>query len=169
MRNAPYLQSRPYEPCFGGGTEETRYPGIADETGSRGGISPVWSPAGDQFIYTDADTLHLVDCASAKDSELIRLAKLRSVGGKASTSRHFRLDQPSRGRRTGAVVSLRQRTAGQRGRRPFHRPRRDELRLSPNSPPPPKWSRTPSSRPTANWSVSAAATISTSCASMTAS
>lgn len=44
----------------------------------RGTLSPVWSPAGNQFIYTSEDTLHLVDCPADKDTELIRLSKLRS-------------------------------------------------------------------------------------------
>ena len=48
----------------------------------RSGISPVWSPAGDRFIYNEGDALHLLDCVSAKDSEVIRLTRLRSAAVK---------------------------------------------------------------------------------------
>ena len=49
---------------------------------SRAGIAAVWSPAGDRFVYTEGDTLHLLDCPSGKDSDIIRLSRLRSAAVK---------------------------------------------------------------------------------------
>ena len=56
---------------------------------TRGAFAPVWSPAGDRFIYTAEDTLHLVDCPSARDTQLIPLAKLRSSAVKPPQSGTF--------------------------------------------------------------------------------
>src|SRR5262249_16910928 len=39
-------------------------------------ITPIWSPSGDKFIYNEADTLRLVDCATAKESSVVRLTRL---------------------------------------------------------------------------------------------
>ncbi len=55
----------------------------------RGGISPVWSPAGDKFVYSEAGTLHLLDCTNSKNSELIRLNKLQSAAIKPPESATF--------------------------------------------------------------------------------
>ena len=52
------------------------------ESRPHGAITPIWSPSGDRLVYRDADTLHLVDCASAKDSELIHLSRLESAAVK---------------------------------------------------------------------------------------
>jgi dipeptidyl-peptidase-4 len=54
-----------------------------------GGIAPVWSPDGDRFVYTSEDSLHLVDCAAAKDTELIRLTRLRGSAVKPKESGIF--------------------------------------------------------------------------------
>ena len=56
---------------------------------SRSGISVVWSPAGDKFIYREGESLQLVDCAGAKETELIRLAKLRSAAIKTPAPATF--------------------------------------------------------------------------------
>jgi dipeptidyl-peptidase-4 len=51
----------------------------------RGGeITPVWSPDGSRFVYSENDTLYLVDCAAPQKSDLIRLSRLRSSAVKAS-------------------------------------------------------------------------------------
>ncbi|HEY3837521.1 MAG TPA: S9 family peptidase [Bryobacteraceae bacterium] len=49
---------------------------------ARGGLSPVWSPSGDRFIYSEGDVIHLVDCNGAKETELVRLSQLRAVAVK---------------------------------------------------------------------------------------
>src|SRR4051812_40816986 len=59
------------------------------EARPRGGLSPVWSPAGDSFIYKEGNTLHLLDCASAKDREFIRLTDLRNAAVKTPQSATF--------------------------------------------------------------------------------
>jgi dipeptidyl-peptidase-4 len=56
---------------------------------SRGSLAPIWSPGGDQFIYAEADTLHLMDCRAAKDNDLIRLAKLRTAAVKPNEAETF--------------------------------------------------------------------------------
>ena len=60
----------------------------------RVGFSPVWSPAGDQFIYTESDTLRLLDCTTARDTEVIGLSKLRALA--VRTTDHERGDWTNR-------------------------------------------------------------------------
>jgi dipeptidyl-peptidase-4 len=55
----------------------------------RGGITPVWSPAGDKFVYNDGDALALLDCATGKSTELIRMSKLRGAAVKAPEAETF--------------------------------------------------------------------------------
>src|ERR1043165_4778245 len=43
------------------------------------GVSPVWAPSGDRFVYTQSDAIQMVDCGAAKTTEVIRLARLRSA------------------------------------------------------------------------------------------
>ena len=135
-------------------------------------ISAVWSPTGDKFIYREGDTLHLMDCASGKDSELIRLSRLRSVAVKTPEPATFDWTNRRVAAEPGAVVPLRQRTAGKRGRRPFHRPRGSRERqpcLHPTHLHRRGSNRMPSFPPTANWWASAAVTISTCSGCRTAS
>src|SRR5690348_3170115 len=47
-------------------------------------VTPVWSPSGDQFVYTEAGTLNLIDCATGKSEQVIRLVDLRNVAVKSS-------------------------------------------------------------------------------------
>jgi dipeptidyl-peptidase-4 len=59
------------------------------DTRGPGAIVPVWSPKGDRFVYTSEDTLHLVDCAAAKDTQLARLTLLRHSAVKPKGSATF--------------------------------------------------------------------------------
>jgi dipeptidyl-peptidase-4 len=63
--------------------------GAINSARTRGGFTPVWSPAGDRFVYSESDALHLVDCNSAKDTDVLRLSQLRSVAVKTPEAATF--------------------------------------------------------------------------------